>query len=121
MISLAVYKWVHFIGIFMLFSAFGGLVVASQYEEAKKAFRKRLALLHGGGLFLILLGGFGMLARLGVKELPVWIYYKLGIWLVLGGMFMLFKRRPQGSKIYGAIVLALGALAAYIAIFNAQI
>lgn len=118
MISYQVYKLVHFFGIFMLLFSLGGLILhringgASQYS-----WRKQAMVTHGVGLFLILLGGFGMLARMGlVGGLPGWVYGKLAIWLALGALILVIRFRPGTARglWWGGIALAVGA--AYLAI-----
>ena len=48
--------------------------------------------LHGTGLFLILLGGFGMAARLGfVRDFPVWIQFKIVFWIAVGFLPLIFR------------------------------
>ena len=69
--------------------------------------------LGGIGLFLVLLGGFGMLARLGVAHvgLPGWIWAKLALWTALGTGTLLARRRPgwSGPLLVATIVLAVAS------------
>ena len=61
---------------------------------------RRLTGLHGSALVLVLLGGFGMLARIGVPEgvlLPGWIWAKLAIWTVVGGLIVVARRKGAWS------------------------
>jgi len=91
-IPYTVYKVVHYTGIFLLLTALVSTLSrvaarASAGAEGRDPWARRLMAAHGGALFLILLGGFGMLARLdatGGMGLPGWIWIKLGIWLALG-------------------------------------
>ncbi len=120
MLSYQIYKMAHFLGIFMILAALGGTAFAAmQSEAAKHPWRKVAAVFHGVGLFLVLLGGFGMLARLGlVAGLPGWIYGKLALWLLLGAMFFVARRRPALARSVwiGSGVLALGA--GYLALYK---
>jgi hypothetical protein len=108
--SYQVYKLMHFLGVFLLLSALAGVAFSVMVSDYSKHPGRRLAaMLHGIGLLLILIGGFGMLARLGiVGGLPGWIYAKLVLWLVLGASLFLVKRRPALAKL---IWLASGLLA----------
>jgi len=70
-------------------------------------------------MFLILLAGFGMLARLGISgSWPLWIWIKIGIWLLLGALPVLLRRsdKPSSALLYLAPVLA--AIAAWAALFH---
>jgi hypothetical protein len=73
---------------------------------------------HGIGLFLVLLGGFGMLARLELVSggLPGWVWAKLAIWLTLGGLMVLPYRRPQFARAVFLAVPTLGLIAALLAL-----
>lgn len=102
MISYTVYKLVHLFGMFMVFSVLGGIALHAMNGGTKhdNVGRKLVAALHGTALFLILLGGFGMLARLGIVQggLPGWIYAKLALWVALPLVGMLPYRRPASAK-----------------------
>ena len=117
--SLAVYKIIHFLGIIMLFMSLGGVLMVSISggEESRKS-RKLLRINHGVGLLLILLGGFGMLARLGILwPLPGWVIAKILIWLMLGGLIALVLQSDL-SKLIWVMIILLGTVAAYLAIMK---
>lgn len=110
--SYVTYKLIHFIGIFMLITA---VAVAAAHmmrggSKADNPHRKAIAIAHGVAVFLILLGGFGMLARLGIVQggLPGWIHLKLGIWVVLAPSIALVYR---GRHIARAVIWAVPLLA----------
>jgi hypothetical protein len=70
-------------------------------------------------MVLVLLGGFGMLARLGIHwPWPGWVVGKIIIWIILGGIIALIYRLPNAGKALWYIVLLLGAFAAYLAIMQ---
>lgn len=121
MIDYTVYKFVHFLGIIMIFVSLGG-VMAHVFNGGVKAdyvWRKPAGITHGIGLFLVLLGGFGMMARLGINwPWPGWLFAKLAIWLVLGGITGLVYRLGRSGKSLWAGVVLLGAIAAYMAIMK---
>ena len=121
MLSYQVYKIVHFLGMFMLFSSLGGLSlhVLNGGDKGSNKARKLMAATHGIGLFLILLGGFGMLARLGLTDgLPPWIHVKLTVWVLLGALLALPYRVPAASKLVWFGAPLLGIVAAYIALYK---
>jgi hypothetical protein len=127
MFSLLLYKVVHIIGIVLVMSALGGAAVyamiggASTASAASPSPRRLLAVLHGIGAFLVLLGGFGMLARLGVMHgagFPGWIWVKLAIWVVVAGALFLPYRRPALARPLLLSLPLLGGVATYMALYK---
>jgi hypothetical protein len=122
MFSHQLYNLVHIVGIVLVVSALAGAAVLAHTrgDHESRVTRRLLAILHGAGAFLVLLGGFGMLARLGIVQggFPGWIWVKLGIWVVVAAALMLPYRRPAMAR---ALVLALPVLvglAAYMALYK---
>lgn len=117
-----VYRLIHFLGIFVLLVtlAVPFMHMLSGGTRAGLPRRRTLALTHGAASFLVLLGGFGMLARLGIVHdgLPNWVLVKLTIWLALSAALALALRTTAGARavLIGAPLLAL--LAAGIAMFK---
>ncbi len=72
----------------------------------------------GIGLFLILLGGFGLLARVYQNQWYPWVILKLVIWVILGGLIALINRKPGLSKVWYWVTLFLGLTAAWAAYFK---
>lgn len=122
MIPLNVYKLVHILGILLLFSSYGGLVLHALNGGTKStnAGRRLVTISFTLGLFLILLGGFGMLARLEIVQsgLPGWIWLKLILWLLIGGLLALPYRKPQSARLMWFIGPALGLLAAWVGLYK---
>jgi hypothetical protein len=122
MIAYEIYKVIHLFSMFLLFTLLGGIALHALNGGTRETNRGRklVGALHGVALFLILLGGFGMLARLGIVQggLPGWIYAKLAIWVALPVIGTMPYRKPATAK---AVLLALpviGALSAYFAIYK---
>lgn len=122
MISYSMYRVIHLVGIFILFVVLAGLAWSAGRAEARGALSRPLAMaLHGLGLFIVLLGGFGLMARLGIvhgMDWPGWLWAKLGIWVLLGAAVVIPKRKPEWG---GALVLllpVLGSIAAWLAIYK---
>lgn len=118
----AIYKLTHLFGIFVLIIT---LVLPCMHllmggTRADFPRRRTLTIVHGVASFLVLLGGFGMLARLGIVQsgLPNWILAKLTIWLVLSAALTLALRTTAGARavLVGTPLLAL--LAAAVAIYK---
>lgn len=83
--------------------------------------RRFSAIFHGLGVFLILLGGFGMLARLGIvrgMSWPGWIWAKVIIWGILAAAAFLPYRYPRTALPLLLLLPVLGGMAAYMAIYK---
>src|SRR5688500_9670542 len=70
MFSHQFYNVVHVVGIALLAAALGGMSLHAINGGTRRESRSRglVAALHGTGALLVLVGGFGMLARLGVRH-----------------------------------------------------
>jgi len=118
MISYQVYKVIHLVGVFMVLMSVSAVAMHMINGGTKQhGFRKEIGITHGVGLLISLVGGFGLLARLGVVHggLPGWVYAKLVIWLIFGGITALLVRKPQFAKPLWIGILFLAGLGAYIA------
>ncbi len=108
------YKILHLIGLICLFAGIGGFLT---YGNAQAPRIKMVAILHGVGLLLLLVSGFGMQAKYG-HGFPFWIILKIILFLGLGALLGLAKSgklTPRNAVIIG---LALGFLAAYAGLFG---
>lgn len=116
------YKVVHIVGIVLLATGLSGLAFSAALGSAAVGWARRYAFIfHGVGLFLVLLGGFGMLARLGFGpevSWPGWIWVKAIIWGALGVAAMLPYRFPGTARAVLVALPLLGGLAAYMAIYK---
>lgn len=124
MISYPVYRLVHLVGIFLLFVVLGGLSYSAARGDAGRggALSPRLtAALHGLALFIVLLGGFGLLARLGITHgtsWPGWVWAKVGIWGLAGAAVLVPRRKPEWAPALFVLLPLLGGVAAWLAIFK---
>ena len=123
MFSHPFYNVVHIVGIVMAIAALGGaaLLALAPPGAAARPERRLLAILHGVGVLLILVGGFGMLARLGVMHgggFPGWIWVKLAVWAVVAGALFLPRRNPRLARPLLLSLPVLAGLAAYMAIYK---
>lgn len=118
MIPFLVYKTFHVVGVMLTVAALGGMAIhAANGGTREQSLTRRLTTAtHGLGLLLILVAGFGMLARLAGSAGSGWILIKLLIWLVLGGAAAIPYRRPQFARAVFVLVPLLAALAAIVAI-----
>ena len=117
-----IYKLIHFLGIFSLLTvlAAAAMHVMRGGTRADNPNRRTIGIVHGIASFMILLGGFGMLARLGVMHggLPGWIYAKLVIWLAASGSIALIYRGPDLARTLLIALPLLAALAGYFALYK---
>ena len=123
MFSHQFYNVVHIVGIVLLMTALGGLALHATNGGTRQsnAAHRLIASLHGTGVLLVLIGGFGMLARLGFRHgvsFPGWLWVKLAVWLLLGAALVLPYRRPALAKPLLLALPVLGGLAAYMAIYK---
>ncbi len=117
--SADLYWYMHIFGVGLLVLAIGGVSLHAMSGGTKQnsGGRAVAAASHGLGSVLILVAGFGMLARLDlmVNGMPAWAGVKVAIWLVIGGLFMVPYRKPELSKFVwfatAALMLAAGFLA----------
>jgi hypothetical protein len=118
MIPETIYKNLHLIGVFMILVALGGFIVQQlQPTTPERVWRRPIAITHGIGMVLALVGGFGMLARLHIFwPWPGWVIGKIIIWLVFGILVALIGRAPALAKPLWWSTIALAAIAAYLAL-----
>lgn len=117
MFSASFYNVIHILGILMVFLALGAMILQSGVSAAgENPWKKRLAMTHGIGLLLILVAGFGMVAKLQYSLLSGWVIVKFLIWLILGGLPVLIARKQEMGGTFWLLALLLGTLAGYMAI-----
>jgi hypothetical protein len=121
--SYITYKLIHLTGLFTLMVALAGMAAhaaAGHSKEENGAYRS-LLILHGLGALVALTGGFGLMARVGVAHgelFPGWIWAKLLLWLILGGLIALPYRKPVLARTLLFALPLLGLLGAYLADFK---
>lgn len=123
MFSHQLYNLVHIVGLILLASGLGGIAfqAASAPGGGSRALRRVGFALHALGVFLILLGGFGMLARMGIVQggaWPGWLWVKVGVWGVLAAAALLPLRWPRSALPLLLGLPLLGGVAAYMAIYK---
>ncbi len=117
------YEILHIIGIAMLFVAIGGVSVhaANGGTRASSQTRPLVGTVHGLGALLILVGGFGMLARIGFQHganFPGWLWTKILVWVILSAIVLLPYRKPALSRPFVVILPLLAGLAVYMALYK---
>lgn len=123
MFSHQFYNLIHIVGLVMLMLGMGGLAqTAGLTRDRSRAWNGRATkFFHGFGAFLILLGGFGMMARLGIVQgssWPTWITVKVGVWVALTLAAFLPYRFPRSALPLLLLFPLLAGVAAYMAIYK---
>ncbi|MEE9207718.1 MAG: hypothetical protein V3U67_04975 [Gemmatimonadota bacterium] len=115
--SVNVYLVAHVVGIAMVFMALGGAAhhALNGGTRVDNQARGVTAAFHGVGLLLLLVSGFGMLARLNLS-FSGWVGAKLAIWLTLGAALSVLLRRPDKARLLWWGLPVLGGLAAWLAV-----
>lgn len=122
MLPYAFYKIVHLLGIALTVTALGGLTVHALNGGAKheNQARRLLISMHGAGALFVLVGGFGLLARIGFAHgsgFPGWLWVKLGVWAVVAGLVALPYRTPAITRplllVIPLLVMTATAMAVY--------
>ncbi len=122
MIPVETYKVLHILGVLLAFATLGGLAltVANGATKSTSSVRRLIAITHGVATFVILVGGFGALARLGVSHgsLPGWILVKLACWVVLAVLVAIPYRKPALARAIFWFLPVLGGIAIVMAIYK---
>lgn len=120
MLSYQIYKLIHLFGIFSTLVALAAIClhVIRGGTIGDNPLRRQLSALHGAGLFLALLGGFGMLARLGLSPSSGWVIAKLVIWLFFGASLTLIYRRAGSARPMLFLLPVIAILAGYFALYK---
>ena len=122
MLSSATYQLLHILGTMLVFMALGALSLHAMNGGTRDSNRARalVAITHGFGLLLMLVAGFGMLARLGSMGagLPGWVWVKVVIWLLLAVSIVVPYRKPEWSKAMWFALPILGLIAAYSVLYR---
>ena len=111
-----VYKLLHVAGVLMVLVAVGGVAVhaANGGRREDNSLRGLLAAMHGIGLILSVVAGFGMLGA----SFPGWAWAKLVIWLVFGAALPLPYRSQALARSLVVILPLLAAVAAWLALYK---
>ncbi len=118
--SYVAYKMIHLLGIFTLLVALAGMAAhaAGGQSKAENPNFRPLLMLHGAGALVALVGGFGLLARIGAMQggaFPGWVWAKLTLWVILGALIALPYRKRTWARGILFILPLFGLLGAWLA------
>lgn len=117
------YKILHIAGLALVLIPLGGLMVhaVTNPEELKPEQRRLIAMTHGIGMLLILVAGFGYLAKIGMAS-PAswggWVYAKLAIWLFVGASLALLRRMRHLAAMMWFVLPLVVCVAGYLALYK---
>ena len=112
--SYILYKVIHLFGIFLVLLSLGAIASHSLQGGRRAGFKNRKFFmgLHGLGLLLAFIAGFGLISKGGFGFSNGWIYIKIFIWLCLGIYPLIFYRQKSTSRkpffiLLGLLILAI--------------
>lgn len=117
--SYSLAKVIHIAAVLYAFAALGALIIRQVDGTTGERGRKLAGLTHGIALLAVLITGFMLLAGLGEGVgVPLWIWLKLVIWLLVGASLVAVRRLPNLASLLWLVLPLLGAAAAYLAIYR---
>ena len=107
------YKVAHILGLLILALGLGALLNGPKDSKPKIGMA-----MHGIGLLLLLVAGFGALAKLNIEITASWVLCKLLIWCTFGAMPFFMNKTFFPRVLAWALVIALAGTAAYLGVFK---
>lgn len=117
MIEYSIYRVIHLAGVIFLLFSLSSLIILSKNKISGG--KTIFSAVHGISLFVIILGGFGLLARLGIvhgSDWPNWVWAKLIIWVIMGVSVYFIKKYPDYSNYFWILIPVLAIVSAYLAV-----
>lgn len=117
--TLELYRILHIAGLAMLMLGTGAMLFAP-----KDAPKQRLPMvLHGVGLLVLLVAGFGLMAKLGISppdRWSPWLILKMVVWFLAALMPALVRHGTVPRPLGWVVALLLVASAAYLGIVKPE-
>ena len=110
----AIFKVLHIIGSFLLFTGIGGLLGVG---ENRTHVNKLVSILNGSGLLILLIAGMGYQGMV-LKIWPLWLILKIIIWVLMAVLFVLTKKDKIPVKVGVLLMVGLGAVVAWLCIMK---
>ncbi len=121
MLSYEVYKILHIFGLAGVFTSLGGLTLHALNGGSREdnSSRKLLVITNGTCMLIMLGGGMGMLARMGMaSSMPGWVWLKFLRWGGVGALMSVVMRKPGTAKVIWFLLPVLAALGAWIVLYK---
>lgn len=118
MLTYTFYKTLHLLFILCFFSTIGFISMRSDLMQKKMG-----KVMFGGLVFMILVGGMGLLKNIGIKHgeaFPLWVKIKLLNWVLLTFLIStLFKIKTKEYRAFMVgIILLLAWFTVWVAIYK---
>ena len=116
--SLQFYEVLHVVALSVVLLSLGGASFATYSAGGKPGeFKKYFGMTHGIGVLVMLIAGFGMIAKLGISwPFPTWILVKIVIWFALGGwiaiIYKVAVKRPILAALSPLVLVLVAVIAA---------
>ena len=110
------YKVLHILGAFFVFIGLGATLIPGEDTPNRKAALR----LHGVGLLLLFIAGFGLIAKLKIG-FPWWVIAKMILWLAFGAMPIIGKRGLMPAPAAWGIALLCGLIAILLGTTNGNL
>lgn len=110
------YKILHVLGLVLVMLGLGA-ILGSGREVARA--RRIGSILHGVGILVMIVAGFGLMARLGImgpEHWPLWLILKMGIWVLIALLPVFVKKDVIPSAVGWLVAAGLAAIAAWLAL-----
>lgn len=84
--SYTFWKMIHFSALFVVLLSLGAIACHQLQGGNKANFKNRrfFMMLHGIGLLVAFVAGFGLIAKAGYQFTAGWIWGKIAVWLLIG-------------------------------------
>lgn len=115
------YKVLHIIGLVLAAGGVGAIILQMQLSTERNFPKKKWALaVHGVGMLLIFVAGFGLMARTGMvgQDWPFWLNLKMGIWIFFAAAPSLAMRAPKARLWVWWVVPATLLVAIYSVVYK---
>lgn len=108
-----VYSLMHVVGALLVFAAIGSAIATRGTEST----RKHQGIAHGVGMLLLVVAGFGMLAKLEYG-FPLWVIVKMVLWVVMAIMPTLVRKSGASAGLLWSVLAALALVISGLALYK---